>query len=197
MHNLLRLTFGLLLLILFSLGLSLAKDKWVFTIVPYALFPYIKGDTTTGVAEDTDIDVDPGDILDSLGSGGMIYVEAFHENSFGASLSYAFMDLSDKGSGPKGFTSAEVDIYQGIFEGYLYYRMKTETGPIDVFSGIRHWDIDVDLDYKGIVDSENHDGGDDWVDPIVGARWMPQISEDWFLILRGDIGGFGVSSDFT
>jgi hypothetical protein len=197
MRNLLRLICGLLLLLLLSPGLSLADDEWDFTIVPYALFPFIKGDTTTGVAEDTDVDISPGDIFDTLDLGGMIYLEAFHENGFGASLGYAFMDLSDKGSGPAGFTSAEVDIYQGIFEGYLYYRTKTETGPLDVFGGIRHWDIDVDLDYKGIVGSENHDGGDDWVDPIVGVRWMPQIAEDWSLILRGDIGGFGVGSDFT
>lgn len=37
----------------------------------------------------------------------------------------------------------------------------------------------------------------DWVDPVVGVRWMPEISENWPLILNGDIGDFGVVSDFT
>ena len=37
----------------------------------------------------------------------------------------------------------------------------------------------------------------DWVDPLVGLRWMPQISDSWHVILKGDIGGFGVASDFT
>jgi hypothetical protein len=36
-----------------------------------------------------------------------------------------------------------------------------------------------------------------WVDPVVGVRWIPQISENWHFILKGDIGGFGVASDFT
>jgi hypothetical protein len=185
------------LLLLLLPSTSFAADKWEFAIVPYALFPFIKGDTTTGVAEDTDIDIGPDDIFDTLELGGMIYLEAFHENGFGASLGYAFMDLSDEGSGPAGFTSAEVDIYQGIFEGYLYYRTETAKGPLDVFGGIRHWDLDVDLDYKGPITSESFDSGDDWVDPIVGVRWMPQISDDWSLSLRGDIGGFGVGSNFT
>ena len=174
-----------------------AGDSWEFNIIPYALFPYIDGDTTTGRAEDTDVDVGPDDIFDSLESGGMIYAEAFHESGFGASLSYAIMDLEDDGSGPSGFTRAEVDIYQGIFEGYLYYRTETKTGPMDVFGGIRHWDIDVDLDYTGSINSESYDSGDDWVDPIVGIRWMPQVSDNWALTLRGDIGGFGAGSDFT
>jgi opacity protein-like surface antigen len=185
------------LLLLLLPSTSFAADEWEFAIIPYALFPFIEGDTTTGVVEDTNIDVSPADIFDALEAGGMIYLEAFHKNGFGGSLGYAFMDLSDDGSGPAGFTSAEIDIYQGIFEAYLYYRTETTKGPLDVFGGIRHWDIDIDLDYKGIDRSESHDGGDDWVDPIVGVRWMPQISEDWSLSLRGDIGGFGVGSDFT
>jgi hypothetical protein len=37
----------------------------------------------------------------------------------------------------------------------------------------------------------------DWVDPIIGARYIWTICDQWKLNLRGDIGGFGVGSDFT
>ncbi len=38
---------------------------------------------------------------------------------------------------------------------------------------------------------------EDWVDPVIGMRWRPQIAENWVMILKGDIGGFGVASNFT
>ncbi len=56
------------------------------------------------------------------------------------------------------------------------------------------WDIDIELEVNGLKVVENTA---DWVDPVVGVRWMPQISENWHVILKGDIGGFGVGSDFT
>jgi hypothetical protein len=37
----------------------------------------------------------------------------------------------------------------------------------------------------------------DWTDPLVGARWMWGFADGWSLIARGDIGGFGVGSDFS
>lgn len=36
-----------------------------------------------------------------------------------------------------------------------------------------------------------------WVDPFVGFRGRCQLWENWYLTGRGDIGGFGVSSDLT
>ncbi len=37
----------------------------------------------------------------------------------------------------------------------------------------------------------------DWVDPVVGTRLSMPVLENFDFILRGDIGGFGISSDFT
>lgn len=37
----------------------------------------------------------------------------------------------------------------------------------------------------------------DWVDPIIGARAQWNIDDRWFLAGKGDVGGFGVESDFT
>ena len=36
-----------------------------------------------------------------------------------------------------------------------------------------------------------------WFDPIVGARWIEDISRGFILIVRGDVGGFGVGSEMT
>ncbi|MBL9151554.1 MAG: hypothetical protein JNK37_03680 [Verrucomicrobiales bacterium] len=36
-----------------------------------------------------------------------------------------------------------------------------------------------------------------WTDPFIGFRGRCELWEDWHLVARGDIGGFGVSSDLT
>ena len=36
-----------------------------------------------------------------------------------------------------------------------------------------------------------------WWDGFVGARAFFDVAEKWTVILRGDIGGLGLSSDFT
>jgi hypothetical protein len=40
-------------------------------------------------------------------------------------------------------------------------------------------------------------GGVDWVDPLVGLRLRHQLAPGQELVLRGDIGGFDVGSQFT
>jgi len=41
------------------------------------------------------------------------------------------------------------------------------------------------------------DLGDSWIDPVVGGRLVQDLTDAWFLILRGDVGGFGVGSSFS
>lgn len=40
-------------------------------------------------------------------------------------------------------------------------------------------------------------GDKDWFDPLIGARAFFDFSEHWNLSLQGDVGGFGIGSDFT
>lgn len=72
-------------------------------------------------------------------------------------------------------------------------------GTLDYLFGIRWWDNDLDLTidpavYPGSLSASVEE---DWVDLVVGVRWINEINENWKSILYGDIGGFGVESDFT
>lgn len=175
-------------------GLSMAADKWEFIIAPYALVPSINGDTSVGRVEGADIDVGADDIINNLELGGMIQLEAHHQSGYGVSLAYNFMDLSGGATAPGGQGNLKADLYQGILEGYGIYRIDSARGPLEFYGGIRWWDMDIELKANGIKVVEN---SPDWVDPVVGVRWIPQISENWHVIVKGDIGGFGIASDFT
>ena len=73
---------------------------------------------------------------------------------------------------------------------------------VDLLAGARYWhqnaEVDVDLDGPGPESiSATASGSIDWVDPLVGLRIRHQVAPGQELMLRGDIGGFGVSSDFA
>ena len=45
------------------------------------------------------------------------------------------------------------------------------------------------------VATRSASGSQEWIDPFVGLSLRHQLSDRWSLWLRGDYGGFGVSSD--
>lgn len=175
---------------------SRAND-WDFVVAPYILLPNISGDASVGRVEGADVDVDTGDILDTLELGAMIQLEARHKSGFGVLLNYAFMDLGKEATGPRGFTRFDADVFQGILEGYVAYRIEYEWSTLDAYIGMRWWDINIDIDATTPLGSLSFDRDEDWVDPVVGGRWLPRLAARWRLHLQGDIGGFGLSSDFT
>ena len=70
------------------------------------------------------------------------------------------------------------------------------TGSIayEVFAGIRYFDIEGEIDparLPGVQRSR------DFVDPIIGARVTYDLGNRWMFDLEGDIGGFGIGSDFS
>lgn len=66
---------------------------------------------------------------------------------------------------------------------------------LDGLAGIRYTYLDTEVNLRNI--GAQLDGDQDWIDPIVGLRYNYGFADKWFLQLYGDIGGFGVSSDFT
>ncbi len=66
---------------------------------------------------------------------------------------------------------------------------------VDPYAGIRYTYIDGELRVRngGPQASQDHD----WIDPVVGLRTIWRIGPDWSVTALGDIGGFGVGSDFT
>jgi len=80
---------------------------------------------------------------------------------------------------------------------------------VDLLAGARYWHQEADLkfglsaavDLNGLVVSRNRAiarGGDvDWVDPLVGFRIRHGLAPGQELVLRADVGGFDVGSQFS
>lgn len=98
-----------------------------------------------------------------------------------------------------------------IVEAAVFYRIgkwaletspdETRTGTpsfaIEPYAGARYTYLGVDLDVTTERSTISDNGNQSWVDPIIGTRVIVDLSERWQLLMGGDVGGFGVGSDFT
>jgi len=173
-------------------------QAWEAEVELYLLATTIEGDAGIGQAQNAPVSLDFDAILENLDMAGMVHFEIFHESGWGAALDYSFMDLGYDRSGPYGGV-VDAGVRQGVFQADLLYRMPIIKGSIDWLGGIRWWDNDFDVKVDttvlpGPVDLSREE---DWIDVFVGARLIFEITESWNLMLRGDIGGFGLEADFT
>lgn len=176
-----------------------SANGWSFEIEPYAMATSIDGDASVGRVTGADVDVDFDAILENLELAAMVHFEAQHESGWGVILDYGFMDLAaDISSARGGVIDAEV--HQGVFEALVSKRFQVDGDQhVDLTAGIRWWDNDIDVvvDPAVLPGTFVFDVEEDWVDVVIGARWVKPMNDAWSLHVQADVGGFGLESDFT
>ncbi len=186
-------------LIFFICSVAYAADEpkegdWEFGLAPMYLWAMnMTGDMGVGPI-DTSVDVDFGDILDTLELVFTVHFEALYKNQGGVFLDYTYINLEETQTTPGRALKMDTTIKMAEFGGF--YRFNNGPHDFDVLAGGRLMSLDVELDPQGPIPIViNRDKM--WVDPIVGARWLWDVTDKWKMSLRGDIGGFGVGSDFA
>jgi hypothetical protein len=171
-------------------------DDWELSVQPYIHAVTIEGKSSLGRVDAEDVNVDFGQILETLNMGAMVNVKAVHSSGWGGSIDYAFMDLRDDLNTPRGGV-LDGKVKQAVLQAELVYLEQKNDASLEYLLGLRRWDNDVDLDFDSangfLSPSVRKDL--DWVDYFVGARWIAPINDDWEYMVRGDIGAG--DSDFT
>jgi len=181
-----------------SFSFSVYADTWTFELEPYIMGTSIVGDASIGRVSGAPVDVDFKTILDNLDMAAMVHFEAHHKSGWGLAMDYGFMDLSQKHTNNRdGFL--KVGLRQGVLETLGLYRVKYGRSTLDYFAGVRWWDNDMSLSLDPAITSGSTEikVKEDWVDVVAGIRWNRQINRQWNFITRADVGGFGLSADFT
>lgn len=172
-----------------------ADGEWRFSLSPYLLMPYMHG--TTGIGDlTTDVDATPGDIFKQLQFGSMLRLEASN-GTWGIALDGIYMDLEQSGVSERlpERISWTVGMQQGVVELAGFRRV---TGWAEVLLGGRVNILASDVEVRTVLLGTRSASGDkSWFDPFVGARLHVPGTGKWNLVFRGDVGGFGVGSDFT
>jgi hypothetical protein len=183
--------------LMISLGLMFPvgciADEPVQTVLFYIVGIGIDGEATVGPLT-ADIDVSASEVFESLEFGAMgSYRWDSDPWAFQVDLIYA--SLAGDKSGSQGFLRSTLDLDQAMIEADMGYQLGEH---FELMVGARYWDFEAEIALfgsGGVV--QRSEGAESWVDPLIGLRVVAPISESWTFIARGDVGGFGVGSDFT
>jgi hypothetical protein len=185
-----------------------ADDHWQFELTPYLFASGLYG--TTGVqGVEADVEMGFDDILEQLEMGLMGTVE-MRRGRWGLLFDGLYFELGGERAsswqGPLGVGSAigELDVtttmqmYQ-FGAGYRFGERVT----FDLIGAARYTQLDTDLNLVvttgGLLPGGTRtlSADESWWDPVVGARVLIPFAQHWAVVLYGDIGGFGIGSDFT
>jgi hypothetical protein len=166
--------------------------EWKHEVAPYVWGAGMSGTTAIGPVS-ADVDASFSDILDNLEFGFMGTYRATRDR-LSVTVDGIYMGLGADGRGPAGFVKADVDLDQSALEVDVGYEVLER---FTVFGGLRYNDLSVDLKTSGPLGAQSDSADEDWVDPVIGAHYTFDFADQWSFTLRGDIGGFGIGSEFA
>jgi hypothetical protein len=169
------------------------QDEW--RITPYAWiagFDGTVGSFGTGLGR---VDVDTDGFSDNVRLGGAMLHLAWRRGRWAAFGDWTYADA--KADAPTPFTTlyagVDVKVKGNIVEAYGAYDLFGTPGShIDVFGGIRYYNLKVELGLReaalpGVLLSEKSD----WVDGVIGMRWDARFAGNWEAFASADVGGGG------
>lgn len=198
-----------------------APMGWSYRMTPYGWLIALKG-TQTVRGRSAKIDASFGDIVEM--SDSLISLMNSFEARNGPLTLYndlVWTKIGVEGSniqsrslapGVTGMigTTTSLDFQMAIVEvGATYEVLRSGSLAFDVLGGARYWyqEANLSLELARTIDSSDLDlagglaiarsGSVSWLDPVIGARVRYAMAPGHELFLRGDIGGFGVGSDFS
>ena len=140
------------------------------------------------------VDVAFDDIFDNLDTVFTVHFEAYHKSNWGIIFDTNYLDLENKETTPEGLTR-KVDLDITMVEISGFHRWDLGDHKLDLIVGGRYVDLGTNV---GVLGGPTPvDLSQDWIDPLAGGRWIWEFAEGWSLLLRGDVGGFQVGSDFA
>jgi opacity protein-like surface antigen len=183
------------------LGPAAARgQEWQFELTPYLWIAGIDGDVGVRGSPTVSVSADFSDILKDLDFGALVLFEA-RKGPWFLLLDGVYLKTSKDDDTPgQVFSRIDVESRTAIITPAVGYHLwGGDLAGLDVYAGARIWVIDTELKFTsgGVVPTQRFSETTAWADPIVGARLRAALSGKWFASLVGDVGGFGLSSDFT
>lgn len=171
------------------------NTSWNFSVEPYLMFPNMKGDTQIGEnLPALGVDADTDNIFSHLKMGAMLYMEAKNDN-WAITSDFVYMKLGEDVTPTTLVQSGEIEVKETIWELDGYRRILPM---LEVGVGLRLVSVSADADIV-LFNGQNRsaDITETWVDPIIVVRSHNVIKDNFLLNIKGDIGGFGIGSEFT
>jgi hypothetical protein len=138
-----------------------------------------------------------GDLLSNFRFGLMGIIDTRHDRLV-TPVDIIWIRLADSKALPFPniqATSADVKVDEFILTPKIGYRMlDAERFKIDGLVGFRYWHMGQNLSFSPSRLGLNLSTSQNWVDPLVGARFIGMLSPKLEATIGGDVGGGGVQS---
>ena len=169
---------------------------WQHTVFIYGMGAGIDGDAQIGPVK-VGVDASISDVLDNLEFGAMLAYRVNNDTwSFMGDATFMGLGAHETHDTPLGAVKGEIDVDQVTLMATFGRRW---TEHLEFLFGLAYVGLSADLSLTstsgGPLDAA---AGKDanWIDPTIGLQYNRPLGDTWRLNLRGDIGGFGVGSDF-
>lgn len=187
---LLTLTLGAALLVPGSVRAqqTAAEPSWEFSLKPYLFLSGLSG-SVTGNELTFPINSSFSDLVDNLRIGGFISLAGV-KGQWGFLADFEYISLQGGNSG-----RVPVDLRLDTTIGELDATFgPARDSSLKFVGGVRLFDVGQSL---LIADEPTLEASATVVDPILGAIGAWEVGDHWLFQMRGDLGGFGIGSEFT
>ena len=169
------------------------KSSWHYLGEIYLMFPTMSGEVGVANVPRVEIDADAGTIFSHIKMGAMFYFEATKDD-WAISSDLIYMKLGQDVVPNDSVTRGEITMKQTAWE---VAGLKRITPWLEGGLGGRLVSLNTGLDLDTPNEPRSGDASKTWFDPIIILRSQGAIHDKWLLQFRGDIGGFGIGSDFS
>jgi len=179
-----------LILLCSSSSFAREVDHWQFVLTPVLWNPSVEATLSDSNSGGGDLPVKPDYsffTLDNLNDYMALQFEANH-GRFGIlfdGLKARYQD--ETGTSPVNFI---IGTELGFTELSARYQLLKEH-ELDLIGGVRRVFLDIDMT---LVPATAIQRSFDWTDPLIGLRYHYPLTHKWHTWVRGDIGGFDVST---
>ncbi len=170
---------------------TVETSDWDYSITPFLWATGMSGTISNGPIT-VNADLSFSTILKNLDMGMFIDFRARKDSwEYGGNLVYA--DLSTSVKGPIAGNKNKIGMKSTIFEADVKYYYSDQ---VFAYGGARYYDISSTISLGGPM-ARNAAVSKSWVDPTIGGGFAVAIDDRWSFVGKGDIGGFGIGSDFA
>jgi len=189
----------------------LSEGGWNFEATTYLWTPAVNGDVTVR-GQKSDVNASFIDIVkdtDTLFAYNGQFGVSNGDFSLLFSPTYMKLGATDHVQLPAGRTKIDSDIEITYLELAALYRIANftvgydgtspQTLSIEPLAGARYTNLhgDLTVNVAGVPGKADSENSKVWTDPIVGFRSILTLTEDIDFTVRGDVGGFGLGSEFS
>jgi len=181
---------------------STQTNDWSWRLTPYVWFTGLDG--KAGVFSGLPaarVEADFGDIFDITDIGLMLNTERRFSEQWAFTGDWCYLKMSTTGDIPAAAGGGEIDFDSTtiIAQPMAAYRVASgDDYAADALGGLRIWTLDNEIEVDGgAMAGAQKDDRETWADPVLGFRARKSLTERFFVNFQGDLGGFGVGSDFT